>query len=616
MNEAEQAYRAAQKEIARAAAAGATKLSFYTEPFRALKDIPPELAALTDLENLTLSNTQVTELAPLAALIGLQGLYLDNTQVADLAPLAALTVLQNLSLDNTPVADLAPLTALNGLQGLSLNSTQVADLAPLSALTGLQSLDINNIQVADLAPLAALTDLKTLWLDHTQVADLEPLAGLTGLQFLQLDETQVTDLAPLAGLTGLRELWLNNTQIADLAPLAALTGLQGLSLNNTQVADLTPLAALTGLQKLWLDNTKVADLRPLAELARLGDEDAQHSLSYRSTPATERDARLAELSQIKDPRTCARETLAYLQTLPPWPEPYIPESTPDGSPPQPIGRAPVPPEQDPALPLVWSEQGFTFAARSVASDPVTEAALAELRDLLEELRRKGNRHDDLYRLAGTLLERSEGAVADLNMVSLHLSYQRLRRVYDNREAREERFDADTVTIIEAVMSTVPGLTLADEGVNTLIKRQDADRAERRSAAETEAETRMLEAVQRQDSPFAPVVQETAREILRPGAEDRLSGTRGILSRNAMIAVLRKLPGLVAGGVITGVVGNYAYEHGPALLAQAATMGGDALIWAQSVLAKFRPEYEIATGIAREVASTHRPVPRPKGDDSP
>ncbi|MFN3262960.1 MAG: leucine-rich repeat domain-containing protein [Pikeienuella sp.] len=491
-------------------------------------------------------------------------------------------------------------------------------LPELTELKGLRSLRLDGTQVSDLAPLAALTGLRSLRLDDTQVSDLAPLAALTGLQELNLKNTRVSDLAPLAALTGLRELILENTRVSSLAPLGGLTGLLKLDVDNTQVSDLAPLAALTSLQSLYFNRTQVIDLRPVARLTHLGDAGATNGLFYRFTRATERDARLSAISRIEDPPERARETLAYLRTLPPWPESYTPEATPDGSPPQPIGRAPIPPEQDPALPLVWSEQGFTFRARSVASDPVTEAALAELRDLLEELRRKGNRHDDLYRLATILLERSAGEVADLNMVSLHLSFQRLRRVYDNREAREDRFDAETVTTLEAVLNAVPGVTFADEGVRTLNERQKADRDERRSAAETEAETRMLEAVQRQDSPFALVVQETARETLRPGVDDRLSGTRVVLALNAMVVVVSSVAVKIVDDAVGGVIGNFAYEHGAALLAQAAAVSWDAFVWAQSILAKFRVEYEIAIGIMHEAASNPRPRPgsRPKGDNTP
>ena len=57
-----------------------------------------------------------------------------------------------------------------------------------------------------------------------------------------------------------------------------------------------------------------------------------------------------------------------------------------------------------------------------------------------------------------------------------------------------------------------------------------------------------------------------------------------------------------GGAIGGTVGNFVYDHGADLLAYAATMGSDALLWAQSVLSTFRVEYELAMGIARDVAS--------------
>jgi len=71
-------------------------------------------------------------------------------------------------------------------------------------------------------------------------------------------------------------------------------------------------------------------LRELGNLAAPG-------LTFKNTPATARDGRLAELSEIEDDYERTRKTLEYLRSLPPWPEPYTPEYTPDGSPPQPIG---------------------------------------------------------------------------------------------------------------------------------------------------------------------------------------------------------------------------------------------------------------------------------------
>ena len=177
--------------------------------------------------------------------------------------------------------------------------------------------------------------------------------------------------------------------------LAALIGLQSLNLNSTKVNDLAPLAAMTSLQILDFSNTEVSDLRPIVELERLYENLRYSALRYTATPATKRDARLAELVQIEDGAECARETLAYLRTLPLWPEPYILETIPDN-------ETPEPHKQDPALPLIWGGDGFSFFARSIENDPVTEAALDDLLALLADLRRKGNQHDDLYRIAEEL----------------------------------------------------------------------------------------------------------------------------------------------------------------------------------------------------------------------
>ncbi|MEO5613542.1 MAG: hypothetical protein ABIR04_01270, partial [Cypionkella sp.] len=52
----------------------------------------------------------------------------------------------------------------------------------------------------------------------------------------------------------------------------------------------------------------------------------------------------------------------------------------------------------------------------------------------------------------------------------------------------------------------------------------------------------------------------------------------------------------------GPVGNYVYDHSPELLALARTLGSDAFLWAQMVLATFKTQFEIATGIAREASA--------------
>lgn len=214
-------------------------------------------------------------------------------------------------------------------------------------LADAQHLDLSQTQIADLSPLEWLMGLQSLELFDTQITDLAPLAGLRRLHMLSLNNTQITDLSPIAEMTRLRGLYLGNTQITDLKPLEGLTELQRLGLDRTRITDIAPLAGLPKLENLGLDYTRVSDLRPAA--AAMGETlniFKHRDLNFADTPATKLDKQLAELARIKDNRERTRETLAYLRTLPPWPEPYTPAATLDGSTPQPIGgkAAPVGPQ--------------------------------------------------------------------------------------------------------------------------------------------------------------------------------------------------------------------------------------------------------------------------------
>ena len=191
----------------------------------------------------------------------------------------------------------------------------------LSGLTKLTWLYLYGTQVTDISPLAGLTGLQRLYFYGPQVTDISPLAGLTGLQKLDLNGPQVTDISPLVGLTGLQELDLRETQVTDISPLSGLTGLQRLNLRETQVTDISPLSGLTRLQRLNLNGTEVTDLRPLRGLVQLANTNVFFSLRFKDSLATQEDAKLAKIAAIKDNKKRVEALFAYLDTLPPWPEP-------------------------------------------------------------------------------------------------------------------------------------------------------------------------------------------------------------------------------------------------------------------------------------------------------
>ena len=164
----------------------------------------PEKQIWSDLEELDLSYTLVTELTPLAGLTNLKELDLSGTPVTELTPLAGLTNLQKLWLINTPVTEFKPLASLTNLKELNLFGTQVTELTPLAGLANLKELSLSLTPVTKLKPLARLTNLEILTLSYTQVRELKPLARLTNLQDLYLYGTQVEDRHELNHLQNLK----------------------------------------------------------------------------------------------------------------------------------------------------------------------------------------------------------------------------------------------------------------------------------------------------------------------------------------------------------------------------------------------------------------------------
>ncbi len=177
MTKADDAYKEAERRIAKALAEGATELNLKIED---LETIPPEIADLKSLTGLDLRNTRISDATPLAALTSLTLLVLSNTRISDVTPLATLTSLTRLFLSNTQISDATPLAALTSLTRLDLDNTRISDATPLAALTSLTLLDLDNTQISDLRPIENLEslvsdqDFSGLFFQNTPATELDP----------------------------------------------------------------------------------------------------------------------------------------------------------------------------------------------------------------------------------------------------------------------------------------------------------------------------------------------------------------------------------------------------------------------------------------------------------
>jgi Leucine-rich repeat (LRR) protein len=224
-----------------------------------------------NVEELYLSNNQISDLKPLQSLTNLKKIYLRGNKIKDITPLQSLTNLTELDIKSNGINDLGPLCSLTNLTKLIISG--INDITPLHLLLNLTSLSIDFHRIHDFAPLQMLTKLTYLFIgwnqdhrDYDFIADITPLQSLTNLTELRIIDNKIKDISSLQLLTNLTTLWLDGNNIDDITPLKSLTNLTELHLRGNKIINITPLQSLANLTKLDLSKNKVSDINQLRSL--------------------------------------------------------------------------------------------------------------------------------------------------------------------------------------------------------------------------------------------------------------------------------------------------------------------------------------------------------------
>ena len=252
---------------------------------------------LTNLVNLNIANTEITQLNALSGMTNLENINLENTHVKDLSPLSGTVSLKTLNINNTPVSNLSPLMSDIHLETVwanksSVTKTEVYRLKDvLRNVTVIYQTDvlydwwrglddnwkeIMKKQVDSDADepsdfeLQQMMDLQTLVVDgENLVQDIDPVFYLHWLEKVNLAGQGIRDIRPLANKGYLTELYLQNNPIGDLSPLEYDTLICVLNVENTQVDDLSRLEMMSHLRILNAGGTGVKNLKPLSKMFEL-----------------------------------------------------------------------------------------------------------------------------------------------------------------------------------------------------------------------------------------------------------------------------------------------------------------------------------------------------------
>ena len=223
----------------------------------------------TNLKELQITQSPISDITPLQNLTKLTTLYLYNNQISDITPLQNLTAVWRLSIEGNQISDITTLQNLTALRRLWIGRNQISDITPVTRLTALEILMAFKNQISTIPPLRNLTALYSVNFDENQINDITGLEGLTAITHISVVSNQISDITSLQNLTSLTLLSLGNNQITDISSLANLTSLINLSFMINQISNITPLANMTNLTELYIWSNQITDVTPLENLTSL-----------------------------------------------------------------------------------------------------------------------------------------------------------------------------------------------------------------------------------------------------------------------------------------------------------------------------------------------------------
>ncbi|MEZ4220960.1 MAG: hypothetical protein R3B13_08525 [Polyangiaceae bacterium] len=303
------------------------------------------LEGMSQLRELVLASSGVSDLRPLATLPRLEALDLESTDVTDLSPLTALPNLTRLRVVfrttmvtehprvltalNRPIPkiDLSPLAQLPKLERLSLGFVAVDSLEPLSQVKELRRLMLVSVDAPagalrgmaglekleqvvlmaspcrELDVLASSRQMRMLFIHGCRRADLRPLAHLTGLQRVTLSSVEGRGARELSNLKTVKALDASQSRLDDYSFLSAMTKLESLDLSGSSLTNAAPLASLSQLRSVDLSGTKVIRLEPLKGLAHLQrlvlSGDPSHAFNQPTTPDPKLRVQVERLRRVR-----------------------------------------------------------------------------------------------------------------------------------------------------------------------------------------------------------------------------------------------------------------------------------------------------------------------------
>ncbi|MGK7391470.1 MAG: leucine-rich repeat domain-containing protein [Candidatus Cyclobacteriaceae bacterium M2_1C_046] len=225
-----------------------------------------EIVALKEIN--IRENLVINTLDPLSKLTELEQLDMAHTRITDLSPLRNLTKITFLNATNSQVEDLEALRYFFKLKSLLLDETQVDSIGVLENLTNLKILSLKHLPINNLDPLKPLKNLEELYLINTSISSIEPVNETSSLQVLDISYTPVKSLPPLNEMKNLKVLDISHTDVDDIQPVSNLNNLEEIHFDSTSIDSLDALEDINSLKRIYSDDAGISRQEAAAFMQR------------------------------------------------------------------------------------------------------------------------------------------------------------------------------------------------------------------------------------------------------------------------------------------------------------------------------------------------------------
>ncbi|MFJ8242712.1 leucine-rich repeat domain-containing protein [Bacillus tropicus] len=256
-------------------------------------DAPITKKDLLQIKTLSIySGKGINEIAGLEYMTNLEKLTLRESNVTDISAISKLRGLKYVDLTSNSIESIHPIGQLENINMLFLRDNKISDLTPLSKIKKIKTLDLIGNNIKDIQPLFTLSTMKQLYLANNQISDLTGIDRLNNVKLLWIGNNKINNVESISKMSNLIELEISESEIKDISPLSQLGNLQMLNLEENYISDISPLSTLTNLHEVNLGANEISDVRPVEELGKRISIDIQRQKIFLNEASVDEEIKI------------------------------------------------------------------------------------------------------------------------------------------------------------------------------------------------------------------------------------------------------------------------------------------------------------------------------------